>query len=128
MLQPWTGIFNTLNFVKYQRPRLGEPNRASPLDPNSCLVVATGTTYSQLSLGLGTIHPNCRVSHYGFTNNNATEGWLNQDWVNFTEASPRNRDEGINLNFLFDSMVRGRAWCKRSRGRTLFIDTVETAL
>ena len=43
--QPWTGNFETRNYVKYQRPRpdLGQ-DRSNPAAPNSCLVVATAVT------------------------------------------------------------------------------------
>jgi hypothetical protein len=64
---------------------------------------------SQLALGLGTIHPNCRVSHYGFQNNNATTGWLNTAWTDYSETNPRLWDEGINLNFLFPLLDPGAA-------------------
>ena len=106
-VQPWTGIFNTNNYVKYQRAGVGGVNRSNSTYPDSCLVVAKGTTYPELTIGLGSIHPNCRVSHYGFTNNNATKGWSDTAWLGYSESSPRNADEGINLNFLFDVVESG---------------------
>ena len=93
--------------MKYQRYRPGEPNRANTAVPNMCLVVATGTVYTNLTLGLGTVHPNCRVSHYGFVNNDATEGWLNSNWTAFDEAYPMSADEAINLNYLFPVLDAG---------------------
>jgi hypothetical protein len=109
VLQPWSGFYDTNNFVKYQRYREGgsEPDRSNPALPNMCLVIASGTIYPRLTIGLGTIHPNCRVSHYGFTNNDASEGWLNTNWTAFTEAEPHSADEAINLNFRFDSLDAG---------------------
>ena len=106
-LQPWSGFFDTSNYVKYQRYRPGEPNRANTAVPNMCLVVATGTVYTNLTLGLGTVHPNCRVSHYGFVNNDATEGWLNSNWTAFDETNPLSADEAINLNYLFPVLDAG---------------------
>ena len=105
--QPWSGFFDTSNYVKYQRYRPGEPNRANTAVPNMCLVVATGTVYTNLTLGLGTVHPNCRVSHYGFVNNDATEGWLNSNWTAFDETNPLSADEAINLNYLFPVLDAG---------------------
>lgn len=48
-----------------------------------------------------------RVSHFGFTNNNATEGWTNTAWTAYDEANPNPKDEAINLNFLFDFLDPG---------------------
>ena len=94
-------MYTTKNYVKYQRYRAGEPNRTNPLMPNMCLVVATGVTYTNLTLGLGTVHPNCRVSHFGFFNNDAMVGWTDSSWTSYDEATPRSADEAINLNYLF---------------------------
>ena len=89
--QPWTGFYETNNYVLYQRLRAGEPVRANPSQPNMCLVVATGTILTNLTLGLGTVHPNCRVSHYGFVNNDGTEGWTNANWTQFDQNNPSAR-------------------------------------
>jgi hypothetical protein len=110
-LQPWSDNYDTNNFVKYQRYREGssEPDRSSPALPNSCLVIAEGTTYPSLTMGLGSVHPNCRVSHYGFVNDDANEGWLSSNWTSFNETEPHSGDEAINLNFRFDSLDAGAA-------------------
>ena len=93
--------------MKYQRYRAGEPNRTNPLMPNMCLVVATGVTYTNLTLGLGTVHPNCRVSHFGFFNNDAMEGWTDTEWVDYNETTPDTNDQAINLNYLFPQLDPG---------------------
>ena len=48
-----------------------------------------------------------RVSHFGFTNNNATEGWTNRAWTAYDENNPSMKDEAINLNFFFDFLDPG---------------------
>ena len=48
-----------------------------------------------------------RVSHFGFTNNDATAGWTNTEWTAYSETAPRSADEGINLNFWFDLLDPG---------------------
>ncbi len=47
------------------------------------------------------------MSHFGFTNNDATESWDDTLWINYNETNPRNADEGINLNFWFDLLDPG---------------------
>ena len=105
--QPWTGFYDTCNYVQYQRLRAGEPDRTNSLEPNMCLVVATGTVINNLTLGLGTVHPNCRVSHYGFANNDASVGWSDGNWTAYNESNPLCADEAINLNYLFDVLDAG---------------------
>jgi hypothetical protein len=95
--------------VQFQRARSGETSRASSSQPNTCLVIAEGTTYSQLSLGLGTVHPNCRVSHYGFRNDDANEAWTENTWTAYSSSSKKNADESLNLVFRFDSLDAGSA-------------------
>lgn len=72
--QPWTGVYTTDNFVQYQPPRSGETRRVKSGAENTALVVAKGTRYPELVLGLGTVHPNAHVSHYGFRNNDVEQG------------------------------------------------------
>ena len=48
-----------------------------------------------------------RVSHFEFINNDATLGWEDESWVHYSEAAPREADEGINLNFWFDLLDPG---------------------
>jgi hypothetical protein len=72
-----------------------------------CLVVASGTTFPELTLGLGTVHPNCKVSHYGFTNTDANAAWTDTQWTAFSSSNPEVADKAINLNFRFDSLDAG---------------------
>jgi hypothetical protein len=83
--------------VLYQRDRAGSPSRKNPSDPNTCLVVAEGTNYPLLSLGLGTTHPNCYASHFGFQNNDANQGWTENTWWSYSVSSKQYVDGGINL-------------------------------
>ena len=108
--QPWSGIFDTLNYVRYQRASPGEvPDRVNAAAPNSCLVVATGTVLPQLLLGLGTVHPACRVSHFGFVNNDADEAWANTEWQSYNESQPQSADFAVNLNYRWTDVEPGGA-------------------
>ena len=127
LAQPWSGDYTTNNYVKYQRYRAGEPNRTNPLMPNMCLVVAKGLTYSSLTLGLGTVHPNCRVSHFGFFNNDAMEGWTDTEWVDYNETNPDTNDQAINLNYLFPQLDPG-ASLKFTWAYILNLDDLATAM
>ncbi len=97
----------TKNWVQYQVARSGETPRINADSPNMCLVVATGVTYSALALGLGTVHPNCRVSHYGFKNDDSSTAWTNTAWLSSSSASPRSLDEGINMVLRFPTLDPG---------------------
>src|SRR3546814_3971654 len=71
--QPHTGLFTTLNWVKYQPFKDGDPDRfESEDDPYLALVLARGVIHEKLLCGLGTSHPNARVSYFGFNNNDPT--------------------------------------------------------
>ena len=100
--QPWTGSYTTKNYVKYQRT-----DRPHADYPDMALVVAYGPSHPQCVLGLGTVHPNAYVTHYGFQNNDAEAGFTNTAWKSYTEASPRSADEGINVVFKFDKLDPG---------------------
>ena len=102
--QPWSGSYTTKNYVRYQP---GESDRAHDTIDNMALVVAYGATYTQMVLGLGTVHPNARVTHYGFQNNDAGTGWTNTAYKSYSESSPRSADEGINIVFKFDTIDPG---------------------
>ena len=91
----------------YQRYRVGEPNRSNTTVPNMCLVVAQGATYASLSLGLGSVHPNCRVSHYGTNNIDSKVAWTDTSWTSYTSAAPNYMDESINLDYLFPQLDAG---------------------
>lgn len=121
--QPTTGDYKTLNWVKYQPFMDGDPDCfVSDDDPNFALVVARGQTYAQLICGLGTRHPNARVSFFGFDNNDPIVAY-------FTNTSPYNQwkstgkggkdvepsdtgamvasDQGLNLVFYFPTLDAG---------------------
>jgi hypothetical protein len=75
------------------------------------LCFSEGTVHPELSLGLGSVHPNCRVSHYGFMNNDANEAWGNTNWTAHSPSNKRDADEAINLSFRFDSLARYASTC-----------------
>ena len=107
-VQPWTGNFATRNYVQYQVYRASDGvNRANSANPNMCLVVAYGTTYSALALGLGSVNQYCRVSHYGFQNDDSGAGWTNTLWTGYSQASPRNADEAVNMVMRFPTLDAG---------------------
>ena len=107
MLQTWTNNYATNNYVQYQRYRVGEPDRSNPALPNMCMVVAAAPTYPSMVLGMATVHPNCRVSHYGTNNNDATLAWNNATWTAYNATSPRSADEGMNLVYRFAQLDAG---------------------
>ena len=108
MLQPWTGNFATYNYVLYQVYRASDGvSRTSSSNPNMCLVAAYGASYPALSLGLGSVNPYCRVSHYGFQNDDSTTGWWDTLWTGYSQYSPRYADEGINMVMRFPTLDAG---------------------
>ena len=57
-------------------------NRANASIPNMCLVMATGLAYPTLTLGLGTVHPNCHVSvNSKLQNYDSTAAWADKTWT-----------------------------------------------
>jgi len=106
--QPWTGQFSTLNFVRFQPFRTGDPaGYVHPDEPDTSLVMAVGRTHSALVCGLGTVHPNARASHFGFNNNVPQAAWTNTAWTSHSNTSPRSADEAINLDFKFPRIDAG---------------------
>lgn len=87
----------------------------SDSDPNLALVLARGYTYEKLLCGLGTSHPNARVSMFGFDNSDPVYAWNNKEWQSYggKNVNPpdisrmRYRDEGINLVFHFPTLDVG---------------------
>lgn len=114
--QPHTGNFATLNWVKYQPFRAGDKaGYVSDSDPNLALVLARGNTYEKLLCGLGTSHPNARVSMFGFDNDSPVKAWDDMQWSSYggknvnppDKSRMRNADEGINLVFHFPTLDVG---------------------
>lgn len=115
--QPHTANFATWNWVKYQPFQAGDPGDkyVSDEDPNLALVLARGNKYYQLLCGLGTSHPNARVSHFGFDNSNPVAALASNIWTSYggktieasNTASKRYADEGINLVFQFPTLDVG---------------------
>ena len=106
--QPHSGDFGTRNWVQYQPVRDGDPaGYEHPTSPHTALVTAVGRRYPDLVLGLGTVHPDSRVNHFGFNNNDPAAAWNENGWKSFSEASPRTRDEAVNLMFKFPPIDPG---------------------
>ena len=105
--QSWNNSFATKNYVQYQRYRVGEPDHSNPAVPNMCMVVATGSLYPNIVLGMATVHPNCRVSHFGALNIDANAAWTNTIWTAYNATSPRYADEGMNLVYRFAQLDAG---------------------
>ena len=72
-----------------------------------CMVVATGSLYPNIVLGMATVHPNCRVSHFGALNIDANAAWTNTIWTAYNATSPRYADEGMNLVYRFAQLDAG---------------------
>lgn len=79
-------------------------------------MLARGNLYEDLLCGLGTSHPNARVSYFGFDNNNPVEAystntrWLAKGGKTEETAGTSNKhyaDEGINLVFYFPTLDVG---------------------
>lgn len=71
-----------------------------------------GNSCNQCLLGLGTVHPKARVSHFGFTNDDALQGWKgtkgsSAEWTSYSSSSPRYADEGTNIVFRFPEIAAG---------------------
>jgi hypothetical protein len=115
--EPFTNNFATWNWVKYQPFQPGDPTGkyVSDADANLALVLARGNKYYQLLCGLGTSHPNARVSHFGFDNSDPVAALSNTVWTSYggktveatDTASKRYADEGINLVFTFPTLDIG---------------------
>ena len=67
--QPHGCGFGTLNYVKYQPFAAGDPpgfvksdDEEGKIQPLSLLTVGS---CNAMTLGLGTVHPNARVNHFG---------------------------------------------------------------
>jgi hypothetical protein len=106
--QPWTGNFETRNFVRFQPFRAGDPDGFEhPVIAAAALVIASGTNFQDLVCGLGSVHPNARASHFGFNNRDPQLAWTNNAWMGFNETSPKYADEAINLGFKFPLVPSG---------------------
>ena len=90
---PWRGHYTTYNYVKYQPANAGADARINPEAPDSALVMAYGAkkcskgfvdhtgTGRYSWLGLGTVHPKARVSHFGFCNQDPDQSWNHNEPV-----------------------------------------------
>ena len=106
--QPHSGSYVTLNWVQYQPYVSGDPSGfVHPDYPDTALVMATGTTHTQLALGLGAVHPQARANHFGFNNNDPEAAWSNSEWKSYSRSSKRRADQGINLVFRFPRIDPG---------------------
>lgn len=121
--QEHTGKYATSNWVDSQRFVNGETpsNRAEgPTGSactsaqaangectNKCFVAAVGQTYAATYCGLGAINSHCRVNHWGFNNNDASDSWANTLWQSHSEGNRRNWDEAIQLHFFYETIQPG---------------------
>ncbi len=107
-VQPWSNTLATNNFVLYQVFRSGDAvSRPNPTVPNSCVVEGVSKNYPSLVLGLGTVHANCRVNHFGGQSDNSATAWTDNTWTSYSQLSPKFADEAINLYFRFPSIGPG---------------------
>ena len=116
--------YKTRNYVKYQ-PKASDGSDASvslgyvhPTQPNTALVCATTSLNYNFFLGLGTIHPNARVSHFGFDVDTPPVTWSDGGgsslWKQYggKDVEPtaaylnrmRLRDEAVHLTFKFPAI------------------------
>ena len=72
-----------------------------------CLAIAEGATWPMLVLGLGTVHPNCYVNHFGSINNNASTAWVEESWKEYYQNSPQYVDTAFNLILRFPQLEAG---------------------
>lgn len=71
--------------MKYQPFQPGDPvgKYEHPTDPYRALVMSRGPGHEQLVLGLGTSHPNARVSHGGSDWYDPVKALANTEWKNY---------------------------------------------
>ena len=102
--QPHGCGYSTNNYVKYD-----PVDRPKTVGDNTALVIAKGlSSCSNMVCGLGTVHANARVNHFGFRNDDADAVvGASRIWHGATESSPKNADEGINLAYRFDTLEAG---------------------
>ena len=92
-----------------------------------CLAVAAGASYPNLTLGLGSVHPNCRVSYFGSVDNDAMVAWRDTTWIPSSEALPDYDDAALTLDYLFPQLDAG-ASVTFTWSYILTVDTLNTAL
>jgi len=107
--QPFTGNFNTNNYVAYQRYETGDPaGYVHPTIPNLCLVAASGVRYPELYMGLGSVDSHCRVNtHPGLEHFRPEDTWTKNAWKGYDSGSPWNADQATDLAFRYSSIDPG---------------------
>mmetsp|Transcript_22541 Transcript_22541/g.46821 ORF Transcript_22541/g.46821 Transcript_22541/m.46821 type:complete len:4475 (+) Transcript_22541:277-13701(+) len=121
--QPFTQQYGTKNWVDSQRYVEGETPAARAEGPNGgectaeeasrglctdkCFVAAVGQTHESNYCGLGSINSHCRVNHWGFNNNDASDSWAQTSWTGNSASNPRVADEAIQLHFFYDTIQPG---------------------
>ena len=106
--------FYTLNYVQYQA---GTAGFTHPDIPDLSLVCSVGLNNMALFLGMGTINPNAKASHFGFQIYNPQQAWTDSTWTGYggTDVLPepayvprmRDADESIHLVYRFDALQPG---------------------
>jgi hypothetical protein len=119
--------YRTLNYVKYQ-PAAADgsdcclPNGyVNPSSPTMSLVCAVGINNKDFFLGIGSTHPNIRVSHHGYLMLDPVaghgDGSRNTDWHDYggNDMEPvddyvsrmKSGDQSIHLTYKIDSLGPG---------------------
>jgi hypothetical protein len=80
------------------------PPSFTPVLPSTVRWLHNNTTPSSIAVCLHfvctphcAVHPNCRVSHYGFKNDDPGEGWTNTNWTAYSASNKVRLARGMGI-------------------------------